>query len=305
MTTSTELNERFGCDAVRFEDTPHGLVRALIETPGAQGEIYLHGAHITQFQPAGHAPVLFVSERSHFAPDKPIRGGVPLCFPWFGPRAGDETAPLHGLARLVEWDVESVSSDETSTQIVLRYAPSTPPHPAWPSCALRFYVNFGASLQMRLEVRNIGDKAFRFEEALHTYFHVGDVSQVEIEGLAETRYLDKTEGFAERTQLTHALKLNGETDRIYLDTLSTCIIHDPILQRAIHIAKDNSQTTVVWNPWIQKAAAMPDFGDDEWKKMLCIETCNVNKCEVELQPGDSHVLMAKIDIERSSLGRKR
>src|SRR5689334_18278325 len=108
MATSHELNERFADDGLHFEDAAGGLVRAVIETPAAQGEVYLHGAHITRFAPAGHAPVLFLSEKSQFAPDKAIRGGVPICFPWFGPRASDETAPMHGFARVLEWSVESV-----------------------------------------------------------------------------------------------------------------------------------------------------------------------------------------------------
>ncbi len=298
MTTSHELNARFSCDGLRFEDAPNGLVRALIETPQAQGEVYLHGAHITRFQPAGHAPVLFLSEKSQFAPDKPIRGGVPLCFPWFGPRADDQSAPMHGLARLVEWEVESVNCDETATQIVLRYAPTTKPYPAWPTCQLRYAISFGAALQMRFEVKNVGEKAFAFEEALHTYFQVGDVRQIEIEGLGETRFLDKTRNLQEDTQFHRAFGISGETDRIYLDTQAACTIHDAVYNRKILVSKENSATTVVWNPWSAKAAAMPDFGDDEWQKMVCIETCNVNKCEVELQPGDKHVMTAKIDSER-------
>lgn len=297
MTTSQQLNEQFACDGARFEDAAGGLVRAIIETSAAHGEVYLHGAHITRFAPAGHAPVLFLSEQSHFAPNKPIRGGVPICFPWFGPREGDETAPMHGLARLVEWEVESVTSGEITTQIVLRYAPKSPPHPAWPTCKLRYIISFGASLQMRLEVKNTGDKTIRFAEALHTYFQVGDVRQIEIEGLETTRYIDKTDGFQEKTQSQSRLNITGETDRIYLNTEQTCVIHDPVYNRKIHVDKENSWTTVVWNPWQQKAVAMPDFGDDEWTKMVCIETCNVNNCEVELNPGDSHVMTAKIDIE--------
>ncbi len=298
MANSQQLNQRFACDGARFEDAPGGLVRAVIETSGAQGEVYLHGAHITRFQPAGHAPVLFLSEKSHFASDKPIRGGVPICFPWFGPREGDESAPMHGLARILEWNVESVAMRGDDVEIVLSLAPQSPPHPGWPTCALRYVVSFGASLKMQLEVKNSGDKSFRFAEALHTYFYVGDVRHIEIQGLSETHYIDKTDDFQEKTQSHPGLNITGETDRIYLNTKQTCVIHDPAYNREIRVSKDNSEATVVWNPWQQKAAAMPDFGDDEWTKMVCIETCNVNNCEVELQPDASHVMTAKIDIAR-------
>ena len=298
MTTSQQLNEQFACEGARFEDAPGGLVRVVIETKDAQGEVYLHGAHITHFQPAGHAPVLFLSEKSAFAPDKPIRGGVPICFPWFGPREGDETAPMHGLARILEWNVESVAMRGDAVEIVLSLAPQTPPHPGWPTCDLRYEISFGASLQMRLEVKNTGEKTIRFAEALHTYFHVGDVRQIEIQGLSETRYIDKTDSFQEKMQFHPALNITGETDRIYLNTAQTCVIYDPVYNREIHVDKENSDATVIWNPWIEKAVAMPDFGDDEWTKMVCIETCNVNNCEVELNAGDSHIMAAKIDITR-------
>lgn len=204
MATIHELNEQFSRDNVRFEAGQGGLVRAVINSPQAQGEIYLHGAHITQFQPAGHAPVLFLSEESNFAPDKAIRGGVPICFPWFGPRQGDESAPMHGLARLVEWDVESVSEGENATQIVLRYAPASPPHPAWPHCELRYLVTFGSALKMQLEVKNIGDKSFTFEEALHTYFQVGDARQIEIRAWAKHAFSIKRAIFKKTRNFTAA-----------------------------------------------------------------------------------------------------
>jgi glucose-6-phosphate 1-epimerase len=298
MTNFQQLNEQFGGDRVRFEEATNGLVRAIITTPNAQGEVYLHGAHLTHFQPAGQAPLLFLSNQSHFAPDKPIRGGVPICFPWFGPRQGDASAPMHGLARLLEWEVESVETKEDVIELVLSLSPPTAPHPGWPTCALRFIIQVGQSLQLQLEVTNTGASPFAFEEALHTYFQVGDAQQIEIAGLAEARYLDKTDGLREKTQLgARALRINEETDQVYLNHTQACVILDPVLRRKIHITKENSQATVVWNPWIQKAAALPDFGDDEWTKMVCIETCNVNNCEVEVQPGQSHIMTAKIEVE--------
>ena len=163
MTTLQELNERFGNEYLRFEEGPGGLVRAVIATPTAQAEVYLHGAHLTHFQPEGQEPVFFVSKQSHFAPDKPIRGGVPLCFPWFGPREGDATAPMHGLARLSEWKVESVQSSDGVVELVLSLSPQTPPHPGWPPCALHFEIQVGNTLQMQLVVKNTGSQAFAFE----------------------------------------------------------------------------------------------------------------------------------------------
>ena len=123
--------------------------------------------------------------------------------------------------------------------------------------------------------------------------------QVEITGLEGARYVDKTDAMREKTQLgSSALQISGETDRVYLHHSETCVIHDPVLQREIRVSKENSNATVVWNPWIQKAAALPDFGDNEWTKMVCIETCNVGSSHVEMQPGQSHTMTCKIEVER-------
>jgi glucose-6-phosphate 1-epimerase len=295
MIPSHELNARFSAEGVHFEDGPGGLVRARLEAPGGEAEIYLHGAHVAQFTPRGHAPLLFVSRESAFAPGQPIRGGVPVIFPWFGPR---EDGPLHGMARLLEWSVADVRRVDDALEMVLELAPETPPHPAWPNgAALQFFIGVSDELRLSLAVFNRGAAPFRFEEALHTYFTVGDAREVQIHGLQGARFLDKTDGFQEKTQGQNALELTGETDRVYFDTTETVVIHDPVLARRIRIEKENSGATVVWNPWENKARAMPDFGDDEWTRMLCIETCNVMAHAIEISPGESHVMTAKFAVE--------
>lgn len=297
MTTYHDLNARFPHEGVQFEAGNGKLVRARLDAPGSIGEIYLHGAHLTNFTPRGHAPLIFTSRESHYAADKPVRGGVPICYPWFGPHKDDATAPMHGLARLLEWQVESVQAQNDAVEITLLLSPETSPHSDWPRAALRYRTTFGSTLKMQLEVENRGTQSIRFEEALHTYFMVGDARKIEIEGLANTRFLDKTDGFQEKTQLENSLRLAGETDRVYLDTQATCIIRDPVLGRRIVISKGNSNNTVVWNPWADKARSMPDFGDDEWTMMLCIETCNVGDSAVTLESGATHIMTAEIAVE--------
>ena len=152
---------------------------------------------------------------------------------------------------------------------------------------------------MSLEVENRDEREFTFEEALHTYFAVSDIADVTISGLERTPYLDKVGGLTQRTQDDMPIRFSGETDRAYLETMATCSIDDPGLQRRIVVSKDNSRSTVVWNPWIAKARAMQDFGDEEWRGMVCVETANVGVAAVPLAPGERHRMTVSLAVERS------
>jgi glucose-6-phosphate 1-epimerase len=283
----------------RFEHGRGGLVRLAVATRLASAHIYLHGAHVTHFQPARQTPVLFMSESSHFAPGKPIRGGVPVIFPWFGPRAGHPDAPMHGFARTMEWEVESVESwvDQVVT-VVLRLAADEQTHAAWPhDFVLRHRITIGHRLEMALEVENWSGAPLVFEEALHTYLAVRDVQHVTVAGLDGGEYLDKTDAFRRKTQEAGPIRLAAETDRIYLHTRAACLVSDPAADRRLRVEKDGSDTTVLWNPWIEKAAALADFGNDEWPQMLCVETANAAENAVTLAHGETHVMRATVGVE--------
>jgi glucose-6-phosphate 1-epimerase len=283
-------------NVIKTDQGRGSLPRVTITSEQATAEIYLHGAHLTHFQPKGAQPVLFMSAESLFEANKPIRGGVPVIFPWFGPRAGAPESPMHGLVRTRSWQLESseVQSDGR-VRVVLRIASDPSTLAVWPH-AFRLRMSFwiGRSLEMELEVSNPGDQSWTFEEALHTYFRVGDVREIGIEGLDDVEYIDKTDSLKRKRQPAGAIRITAETDRIYTDTRSTCTIHDPVLKRTLTIEKDNSGTTVVWNPWIAKSRAMADFGDEEWPGMVCIETANVGAGAVRLDPGQSHRLRTLI-----------
>lgn len=285
-------------DIARFAPGAGGLTRLAVTTPLAEAHIYLHGAHVTHFQPAGQAPVLFVSERSFFAKGKPIRGGVPVCFPWFAARAGRPESPAHGFARTREWAVESLSVDGDQTVlVVLRLAADDATRAHWPhDFVLRQHLVIGARLGMLLEVENVSGEPFQFEEALHTYFAVSDAREVSITGLENAGYLDKTDALRPKTQGAEPLRFTGETDRTFEHTRATCVLDDPRAARRITVEKSGSATTVVWNPWIEKAAAMPDFGDDEWPRMACIETANAGANAITLAPGAKHAMRAVVSL---------
>lgn len=288
--TTAEIQDRFGiADALRFEDAPGGLRRAVISTAQAEAVVYLHGAHVTAWTPRGQRPVLFTSSRSAFEPGKPIRGGVPIVFPWFGPRGGGLAGPMHGFARIREWTVEGARVlDNGSVSLEFTLAESA---------HVRFRVTAGAALAMELTVRNDGGEAFPFEEALHTYFAVGDIHQVAVTGLEGAIYLDKTDSFRQKQQPAEPIRITGETDRIYLDTEAECVLHDPAWQRRIIVEKSGSHATVVWNPWIEKNRNLPDMAPEDWRGMICIETANAAANAVTLAPGASHTLTALIRIE--------
>jgi len=281
-----------------FEDTPGGLVRLNVTTRLASAQIYLHGAHVAQFQPAGAAPVLFLSAASAFQPGKAIRGGVPVIFPWFGPRAGHPEAPAHGFARTLPWEVESLTvSPDGIMEISLVLIASEQTRSLWPhDFLLRHRITVGSELSMALEVVDPGGEPFEFEEALHTYLEVGDVREVSTTGLAGAAYLDKVEQFQRKIQGEAPIRITGETDRVYLNTEAPCIADDPVAGRRIEVSKEGSKTTVVWNPWIAKAAAMSDFGDDEWPRMLCIETANAGENGVTLPRGGRHTMSVTIRV---------
>jgi glucose-6-phosphate 1-epimerase len=297
MATADELAARFGIpDVVRFEAVAGGLVRAVVTTPVAEAHVYDQGAHLAHYQSAGAAPVLFLSARSRFTPGQPIRGGVPLVFPWFAARAGDPTAPTHGFARSREWRLEAAERrGDSGVTLALRLEPDPETRRLWPhDFVLRYRVGLGAALELALEVTNPTDVALTFEAAFHTYLAVSDVRQVAVHGLEGASYLDKTDAMRRQTQGPEPIRFTEETDRVYLHTAATCRVDDPGAGRRLVVEKAGSATTVVWNPWDARARALADLGDDEWPRMLCIETANAAADAVTLAPGARHTMRARV-----------
>lgn len=283
--------------AVRVEPGDGGLPCLAIDSARGTAQVYFQGAHVAAWHPAGAPhPVLWLSRRSSFEPGKPIRGGVPICFPWFGPHPADASAPAHGFARLREWTLIEAHEDGDGTVALALELSGEGLSPLWPHRFRAVHrIQVGRTLRMALEVHNVGTSSFTFEEALHSYFSVSDIRRVGITGLEGTEYLDKMAASARVREGSEPIRFTGETDRIYLDTRAGCTIHDAGRPRRIVASKEGSDATVVWNPWIAKARAMPDFGDDEWTEMVCVETCNVNAHAVSLAPGGIHVMTAIVE----------
>ncbi len=290
-----ELTTRFGVDGrIRFDSGNGGLTRLLVNTDAASAEIYLHGAHITSYNQKNQRPLIWMSEESRFADGLPIRGGVPVCFPWFGAHPENDDMPIHGFARLMEWDVADIK-ELSENSIEARFSLSSTPWMSrkWPGeFSAEYTVSVGPSLDIQLSVTNTGRDEFVYTCALHSYFAVSDIRNVRVTGLEGIGYLDKVTGDPQKIVEDEPITFTEETDRTYLDAETTCEIIDPGANRTIRIEKTGSKSTVVWNPWSGKAGRMEDFGDEEWKEMLCVETANARGNEMRLQPDARHTTRA-------------
>lgn len=279
-----------------FSEGPGGLTQLLITSPLASARIFLHGAHVAEFQPTGEAPVLFMSAESLFASGKAIRGGVPVIFPWFGAHSSRPELPAHGFARTSTWEVEALSArPDGAVLVTLRLDPNAATRALWPhEFILRHEIIVGTALEMTLVVENTSTAPLVFEEALHTYFAISDAREIAVRGLHGAEYIDKTDNQTCKREETDFLRFTSETDRVFLQTEAVCTLEDTQTGRRIVVEKSGSASTVVWNPWIAKAATMRDFGDDEWLHMCCVETANVATDAITLAPGATHRMAARL-----------
>lgn len=282
----------------RVEETAHDLGYCAGTVPGGgRFRAYDHGAHVTAWSP-DETPVVFTSAEAVYAADKAIRGGIPVCFPWFGPGRDGQHRPAHGPARLARWQLlRMIERDDVTT---LQWRLSETELAGLPGAELapaRFEVvceqRFGADLDIQLRVRNTGTGWFSFEAALHTYLHVGDIEQVTLDGLGGSEFVDKVTGATDTQR--DGVRFTGETDRVYASTADV-VVDDPALGRRITVAKEGSATTVVWNPWADKARDMTDLGDDEWRRFVCVETANTGSDAVHLGVGESHLMRLRLSV---------
>lgn len=272
------------------------LAKVQIETKSAKAEIFLHGAQITSWQPAGMGEVLFLSEKSLWQDGKAIRGGIPVCFPWFRAKSDDSHAPSHGFVRIREWQLESISP-AAEEEVCARFSivSDDSSRKWWPfEFELEYAITMGKSLRLELKMTNTGDKTLKFEEALHTYFKVGDVRRARVHGLDGLNYLDNRDGNREKKQQGE-FTLSRQTDNAYGNATSPVEIADPVLGRRLRTRKKDSNSTIVWNPWSDGAAGMADFGPEEWQGMLCVEGGNIMNSAVTLAAGETHTMTVAIE----------
>lgn len=294
-----QLNQRFGIDkALRFDIGQGGLPRCVVESETCHGEVYLLGAHVTHFEPRGQRPVLYVSPRSNYVEGKAIRGGIPICFPWFGPR--DPAQPkenLHGFVRTRPWTLRDTGRSGDAIFVRFAFESDESTRALWPhDFTATLSVSFGLELKIELAATNLSPQPLEITQALHSYFAVSDVRNVSVEGLLNVEYHDKAAG-AIAKQVDPLVRFNGEVDRVYRPAKGRCVLHDPAWKRRIIIEKQGSDATVVWNPHSALAAKMPDVGEDVWPHFCCIETAIAAPNPARLEPGGTMVMAAIHRVE--------
>lgn len=289
--------------SVRLEPGIGDADLLVIETPSGTARIHTYGAHLVSWVPAGGTDALWVSPRTAYEPGAAIRGGVPLCFPWFGPHPSG-TGPAHGFARVSVWrlvEATSLPVDDThaggavavtlelTEQDVDPALTSVWPHPF----VARVRLVVGRELSLSLAVTNTGSQTFSVTEALHTYLAVGDVRDVAVTGLDGVTYVDKVADDV-RTQ-RGAVTLTGETDRVYTATAATVQVVEPE-RPTVTVTKSGSRSTVVWNPWAEKTAAMADMTDAGWQTFLCVETANALDDAVTVELGETRTMTTVLTV---------
>jgi len=294
------LQEQFGhLDHVRFEALESGIILIHIDQPQATATISLYGGQILEWHPKSqHSPVLWRTESDAFVKGHPIRAGVPICWPWFGPHPTLTHAPSHGFARTSDWVLTSISTStigETEICMKLRNDLEAFEHYGL-SAELTTHITIGETLSISLATTNRQKQTMTLTEALHAYFYVSDIRQVHIQGLSDCEYVDLIDHNALKSQ-SGVVTFSSETGRVYLNTLHDCLIVDRELGRAILVEKKDSQSTVVWNPWAVTASKMDDLGPTGWQTMVCVESANALRNAVVLGAGETHTLSIKYSVQ--------
>jgi glucose-6-phosphate 1-epimerase len=292
------LNVRLGIPGIAQVVAGNGgMLKVHVSAGGAAADVYLHGAQVTSWQPAGADEAIFLSRRAHWAAGRAIRGGIPICFPWFRAKADDPKAPAHGFVRTREWNLDSIQAAADGSVVILCSTESDDSTRQWWPHEFRLVhrITVGRTLQLELTAANTGAGPFRFEEALHSYFRVGQAQSARVRGLDQAAYLDNTDGNRKKVQKGD-VALAAPTDNAYMDTRSPLELVDPVLRRTIKTAKENSATTVVWNPWQQGAASLSDLGEEEWQQFVCVEASNILDSAIELSLGEEHTLCAILSV---------
>ena len=290
------LNSTFGLDGKIDFTENKGLVKLSAQAKFSKLECYLHGAHVTSFITNNTEELLWLSPAAIFENGKAIRGGIPICWPWFGKHPSNSNLPQHGFARNNSFDVKSTKELENGdVQIVLILRSSAMTMAIWPyHFSLEVWITLGKNLSVELVSQNLGSKVFTITEAIHSYFNISDISTVTLNGLQGVTFYDQLT-LNERVQTEGSFKFTTETDRIYRtpsNEISLLQTNGPKFK----IKQENGNAIVVWNPWAEKAKSMTDFPDDDYQNMLCLEAANARYSDIELAPGESHSIKQIISL---------
>jgi glucose-6-phosphate 1-epimerase len=295
----SSLRKRFGMPEALSFDQINGLVRVHMHTPQAKATVFFQGAHLVDWQPVGFGPVIFLSQKSDVETGKPLRGGVPVVFPWFGGDRRERAVrgPSHGFARIQTWDLASVKREHEEIVLVFHLGSTGASRDlGFDKFQLAMEFRVGRELTMRLTVTNLDDKPLVFEEGFHSYYAVADIHEVKVSGLEAVGYLDKVDHGTMKPAAGAPIEFKDQVDRVYADTTADCTIHDVAGRRRILVRKTGSQSTVVWNPYRE----LTDVGTWEWHGFVAVETANVVSNPVTLAAGASGTMEARVSVARAT-----
>jgi glucose-6-phosphate 1-epimerase len=297
----TALNQKFGIDEhVLFSTGEGGLPVAIVTNKYATAIISLYGAQVLSYIPSGEKELLWMSAKSLFKEGKAIRGGIPLCFPWFGKHLTNPSLPQHGFARLSTWQVaETATMGNGASQIRLQLHQSADTRALWPyDFSAVVTVIIGETLELKLKILNTDEEDFTYSDALHTYLNISTINNISIKGLYKTPYYD---GFGDTpiVQQDEMLVIAKEENRRYVEHTANCIITDSGYDRKIRVSKTGSKVTVVWNPWIETTKTMGDMAADGYQNFICVEAANSYDDVVTLKPFEEFTITTTIAVEQS------
>ncbi len=296
-----QLDKEFGIPSqLKVVEGKGGFPVIEIDSPKAKAKISIYSGQVISYQPAGEPQdLIFLSENAYYQPGKAMKGGIPICWPWFGPDPEDKGRASHGFVRNRMWDL--LSTEKTADgdiKVKLGVTDSEETRAIWPhSFELVIEITIGAQLAVALLTKNTGDQAFSITQAFHTYFSTGDISQVIVSGLDNAPYIDKVDNGAEKTQ--HGdIRISEEVDRVYTNVKPELSIEDGELGRHIRISTTGSSTAIVWNPWKEISTKMADLEDNDYQRFVCVETANAADEVIEVSPGEQYKLQAVYAVER-------
>lgn len=287
------LDERFRiADRLHFA-VLHGGIVAILSHDGARAVVALQGGQVLTYSTPDCGEVLWLSPQAKLGTGKAVRGGIPICWPWFGPHPEGGGRPAHGFVRTQFWRVVCATAAGAATRLTLACEEGVDGHPHWPhSARLHLEIALGRTLSLSLTTQNTGPSAFELTQALHSYFRIADITSVEVRGLETVRFIDQLDPAGLKSE-PGPVRISGEVDRIYQSLTTPVTIRDDPA-RLIEIASRGSASAVLWNPWIEKSARLGDMGCDGYRHMLCFETANAGADAVTLAPGESHTLTTAI-----------
>lgn len=294
-----QLDDKFSIEGeLGFAELENDLVFITVSNKFADADICLYGAHITSFRPHNSIDILWMSEESNFEFGKPIRGGIPVCFPWFGQHKTNPEFPQHGFARLIYWDVVSTATNSLGeTEIKLSHISNAETKSFWPYDYLaEIFIVVGQKLRVSLKITNKSTETINYTCALHSYFNLSAIENITIDGLKGVSYYNQlTNDYG--IQNEDKLEILEATTRHYLNTESYVVIEDNVFRRRIRVDKAGSKVTTVWNPWIETCTAISDLADDSFETFVCVEAINAFEYPVTIAPGESFETSAFISIE--------